>query len=549
LAKFIKTQILNILLRLTIFIIYEKFYKYILYYKMTTLNITMGAQHFVADTVPVIEINQTTIYHVRGYNYREYGVTCYHMMDTERRVLKPTMSPIINNRTPIGTYNITYSIKNNKGETTASRIIIVVRQPTISMVGNASITRYIGEPLNDPGYTFDIKGIMIDPEIILTNNPPTDAYRNLKTAGKYTVTYTMSYGAKIPTCVNQSFTRVIDVKNKKPTITVNPTVVYWKQGVQYDDNLSGVSGNPVTTDTSSVTTNPSDLTTITGSVNTKKDIIYTATNASGESTTATRVVRFIQEPTLTLKGSSSMDVQRGDVWVDPGYTATDAFGVASYEVGITGVPVLDLENRMVTPGTYTVTYTLRVSNTPSTQIASVLVVKRTVNIADPIDPPVLTVTPKRVYHRHRDIYTDTGVSAKTYMGAVINAGSSVGNLQTTSITRKYDRTSITIGNIRDIGNLIGEYTITYEVTHNGITVKDTRYVDVYSDLLDSQNFKTSETTTKSRSDAGVTIESGVHTLPGTSENQRIKCNPIYAPCESLKPFTFMTWVRVKGGQK
>ena len=129
--------------------------------------------------------------------------------------------------------------------------------------------------------------------------------------------------------------------------------------------------------------------------------------------TATRVVRFIQQPTLTLKGIATMNVQTMDVWVDPGYTATDAFGVTSYEVGITGVPTLDLENRMITPGTYTVTYTLRVSNTPSTQVNSVVVVTRTVNVTTPTNPPVLTVSPKRVYHRHRDTYTDTGVSAKT----------------------------------------------------------------------------------------------------------------------------------------
>ncbi len=526
---------------------------------MTTLNITLGAANFVADTTPVIEINPTTIYHVRGWNYKEYGVTCYHTMGTERRVLKPTMSPTINNSTPVGTYNITYSITTAKGTVTASRIIIVVRQPTIAMVGSASITRYIGEPLNDPGYTFDIKGIMIDPQVLLTNSPPIDVYHNLTTTGTYNVTYTMSYGTKIPTCVNQTFKRVITVKSKKPTITVNPTVVYWKQGVTYDDNVDGVSGNPVTTDTSSLTTNPLNLTTISGAVNSKQDIIYTATNASGESATATRVVRFIQEPTLVLKGSTTMNVQTGDVWVDPGYTATDAFGITSYEVGITGVPVLDLENRMITPGTYTVTYTLRVSNTPSTQITSVVTAPRTVNVVNPTNPPVLTVTPKRVYHRHLDAYTDTGVSAKTYDNVSINAGISAGSLQTTSITRKYDGTSTTIGNIGDIGLLIGEYTITYEVTHNSVTVKDTRYVDVYSDLLDSNNFKLlgdgTETTTKTRSDAGVTIAShnvvssiNVHTLPGTSSKQRIKIDQTKAPCDTSKPFTFMTWVRVKGGQ-
>jgi hypothetical protein len=95
-----------------------------------------------------------------------------------------------------------------------------------------------------------------------------------------------------------------------------------------------VFGSPVTTDTYSLTTNPPNLADISGSVNSKQNIIYTATNASGESVTATRVVRFIQEPTIVLKGSSSMNVQTGDVWVDPVYIGTDVFGVTIYEVGI-----------------------------------------------------------------------------------------------------------------------------------------------------------------------------------------------------------------------
>ena len=534
----------------------------------TTLNFTLGAKNFVPEFAPVIEINPITMYHVQGKEYQEYGVLCYHHHtgnSTDRRLLTPTMSPAINSFTPVGTYNITYTITNGKGTTTASRILIVVKRPIITRLGDASITRYVGEKLNDPEYIIDNKGVMIVPEVILLNNPPTDVYLNLKTAGTYDVIYSMSYGPKFPTFTQREFTRKIIVKNKKPTITVNPTVVYWKQGVTYNDNLSGVSGNPITTDTVSLTTNPLDLTSITGAVNSKKDIIYTAKNAGdgvnrGDSVTATRVVWFIQEPTLTLKGSATMNVKTRDIWVDPGYDAKDAFGNTSYEVGITGVPVLDIENRMITPGTYTVTYTLRVSNTPSTQITSVVVVTRTVNVVNPTNPPVLTVSPKRVYHRHLDTYVDTDVFAKDYLGNNITAGNTPGTLQTTSITRKYNNASTTIANIGNIGLLIGEYTITYEVTHNGVTVKDTRYVDVYSDLLDSNNFKLSSdseqtTTTTTRSNAGVTINPHnvvssikVHTLPGTDFKQRIGIDQTKAPCDTSKPFTFMTWVRVKGGQ-
>ena len=249
-----------------------------------------------------------------------------------------------------------------------------------------------------------------------------------------------------------------------------------------------------------------------------------------------------------------------DVWNDPGYTGTDGFGSNSREVSITDMPPLDLENRISATGTYNVTYTLRTTNTPSSQLSSEVVKPRTLNVVAPSNPPILTVSPKRVYHRHLDSYTDNGVLARDYLGNTISAGNTLGTLQTTSITRNYDKTSTAIGNIGNIGNLIGEYTITYEVTHNSVTVKDTRYVDVYSDLLDSKNFEllgdgSGETTTTTRSNAGVRINShdvvgsiNVHSLPGTNYKQRIRIDQTKAPCDTSKPFTFMTWVRVKGGQ-
>jgi len=512
-------------------------------------------------SLPVLEISQTTMYHVVGQAYQEYGLLSYHTVNNIRSSLTPMMSPTINSSTALGTYNnVTYTATNSIGSATATRTIIVVEQPTIARVGTSSITRYVGEPLNDPGYTVDTKGVMIDPEVVVTNIPNTNVYRNLTTQNTTrTMSYKMSYkigGVNFPTFIDQTFTRDIVVNAEKPTITVNPTVVYWLQNTTYTD----VGGITATNRVGSITTSPIDTagisTTTLGAVS---NIIYTVSNGSGQTATATRTVKIIQQPTLTLNGAASISMKPLDVWNDPGYTGTDAFGSNSREVSITGVPPLDLENRISATGTYNVTYTLRTTNTPSSQVPSEVVITRTLNVVAPSNPPILTVSPKRVYHRHLDSYTDNGVLAKDYLGNTISAGNTLGTLQTTSITRNYDKTSTAIGNIVNIGNLIGEYTITYEVTHNGVTVNDTRYVDVYSDLLDSKNFELlsdkTETTTTTRSNAGVTINQhnvvssiNVHTLPGTDYKQRIRIDQTKAPCDTSKPFTFMTWVRVKAGQ-
>ena len=512
---------------------------------VTELSATRRVEVNVAQTpddVPILDIRPTTMYHVYGKNYQEFGVICYQKVRGVRGNLTPTMSQTITNTTAVGTYNVTYSATNAKGTTTVNRIIIVVQQPTITRVEAASIHRYVGEPLDDPGYTIDTKGVSVNPDVVITNAPPTDIYRNLTTANTYNMTYTMSYkigGIKFPTFTDQTFTRTVVVKAPKPTISLNPTKVYWPKGVAYND---GVVGGITTTNAGGgITTNPSNPASIsTTTVGSSHNIVYTVNNGSGETVTATRIVQIIQQPTLSLNTPTTMNLKPGDVWNDPGYVALDAFGQTSREVSITGVPALDLENRLTTAGTYTVTYTLRISNTPSTQVTSVVTATRTVNVVAPTNPPVLTVSPKRIYHRHRDTYTDSGVSAKDHAGNDI----------TGSITTTITKDGSTIANASLIKDVIGEYIFAYEVTHNSITVKDTRRVDVYSDLLDTRNFidpdtHTRATTTTANHPSATDFK--VNTYPGASKNEKIVIDNTKATCDVLKPFTFMTWIRIPTG--
>ena len=489
------------------------------------------------DNLPVLDIRPATIYHVHGQAYQEYGVVSYHTVSTVRESLTPTMSPTITATTPVGPYTVKYRVDNSKGNTTVARQIIVVQQPTIARVGGASITRYVGAPLDDPGYTVDTKGVIVDPEVAVTNSPATDIYRNLTTPQTYTLTYTMSYkigGVKFPTFTDQTFTRTVVVNAQKPTIALAPTKVYWLKDVAYND--ATVGGIVTTNAGGGVTTSPADPASIsTATVGSTHTIVYTASNGAGQTATATRVVWIIQQPTLVLNGGA-MSLNQGDVWTDPGYVAKDAFGNTSREVGVTGVPALDLENRLTGTGTSTVTYTLRAANTPSTQVTSVVARTRTVTVVAPTDPPVLTVSPKRVYHRHKDAYADTGASA-TYLAGDITA----------SITMTVTKGGSPVDPAK-VGDAVGEYVVAYSVERNGIKVTATRYVDVYSDLLDPRNFLASHTRAGF---SGSTHATGLHvqSLLGTSAAQRIVCASASAPCDALSPFTFMTWVRITAGQK
>ena len=488
----------------------------------------------MADIVPVLEIRPSTMYQVQGESYQEYGVTCYETVGNVRGQLTPAMRPTIDSRTGVGTYDVEYTVTNTKGTTTAKRAIVVVQQPTIARLGGASITRYVGELLDDPGYTVDTKGVMISPEVVVGNSPTVDVYRNLvssTSASGQVLTYTMSYtigGVKFPTFADQTFARTVVVNAAKPTITVSPAVVYWLRGAPYVD-VSGVSAS------GAFTTSPVDLSTLdVSTVNTERAIVYTVTDGS-ERATARRLVRIIQQPTLALNGAS-MSMNTGDVWIDPGYTATDAFGNPSREVGVTGVPPLDLENRVTTAGAHTVKYTLRASNTPSASVASVVEQTRAVTITAPADPPVLTVAPKRVYHRHRDTYTDSGVSA-VYQLSDITASVAV------TVTRKRDSSTGSFSTMKDE---CGEYVVAYEVSRGGVTVRETRYVDVYSDLLDARNFLSSYSRSSGVTNGAHPTVSGltVQSLPGTLATEAAVFDSAKASCDVRKAFTFMTWIRI-----
>ena len=487
----------------------------------------------VGDALPVLDIRPATVYHAQGQVYQELGVVSYHTVSGLRAALTPAMSPAITSTTGLGRYDVSYSVTNSRGTTRATRTVVVVRQPTIARVGADVITRYVGEPLADPGYTVDTKGVMLDPEVAVSNSPPTDIYRNLTTARSYDLTYTMSFrvaGYKFPTLADQTFVRTIHVRAARPTVSVSPSVVYWLKGTAYVDVGGVVSANA----DGGVATSGSVNTTVVGSEHT---LVYTASNGAGETASATRVVRIIQEPAIALN-APSVSMQRGEVWTDPGYTATDAFGASSREVGITGVPELDAENRVVSAGTYTLTYTLRATNSPSAQVAAQVVATRTVTVAEPVGPPALTIAPKRVYHRHRDAYIDAAFSAKDHGGNDITA----------SVTRRVTKGGSLV-DLATVGDALGEYKIEYSVTHNSVTVTAARYVDVYSDLLAARSFlggytRAPVTTAAHPTVGGVSVDS----LPGTSFDERVFVDKSVAPCDALRPFTFMAWVRIAAGQ-
>ena len=126
-----------------------------------------------------------------------------------------------------------------------------------------------------------------------------------------------------------------------PIITIlgdNPATV--ELGSSYTDAGATSDGGETVSTSGSVDTNT------VGSY----DITYSATDAAGNTSTATRIVNVVDTtaPVVTLTGAATVTVELGGTYTELGATASDASGTVTVET--TGTVDTD------TVGSYTVTY-------------------------------------------------------------------------------------------------------------------------------------------------------------------------------------------------
>ena len=157
-----------------------------------------------------------------------------------------------------------------------------------------------------------------------------------------------------------------------PTITlIGNSIIYLKIG-----NLPFTDPGVVVTDLSGETITPI----ITGSVNVNTlgtyVITYTATDISNNTSTATRTIKVINPPTITLNGNNPYYIAIRSTYIEPNATAVDYFGTT---VTVTYTPTtVNTTNLTSIIITYTATDTFGF-----TTIAT-----RTVNV---INPPTITL--------------------------------------------------------------------------------------------------------------------------------------------------------------
>ena len=167
-------------------------------------------------------------------------------------------------------------------------------------------------------------------------------------------------------------------------------------------------------------------------------VTYTSTDGINPDTTVVRKVKVGLPPDVTIDGQNPFNLEKFDVYVDPGITINDS---NSFLTSTTST----LNNLAV--GTYTVNYT--VSNPAFTEVFS-----RTVRVDDTI-PPVITIAGDNPYTLERfDVYTDPG--------ATVDLGSELTNTDLTNVQN----------------TAIGSFDVVYTAYDGNTTVTATRTVNV-----------------------------------------------------------------------
>jgi hypothetical protein len=210
-----------------------------------------------------------------------------------------------------------------------------------------------------------------------------------------------TYGTPIQNNVGEDSSGAIGTA---PVITLNATDetvecsvgTFTESGASAVDDVDGSVAVTVTGD-DAVDTGAVDVYTIT----------YTATDAAGNTATATRTVTVEDStgPVITLVDEDiEVEIECGEDYVDPGATATD---LCEGDLDAEGIVVDSSAIDNTTPGTYTVTY-----NVTDSEGNVADEVTRTVKVVD-TTPPIITLEGANpLVLDNGDSFTDPGVTAE-----------------------------------------------------------------------------------------------------------------------------------------
>ena len=307
-----------------------------------------------------------------------------------------------------GTYVITYDVSDSSSNPAAQQTRTVnvndFTAPIITLSGSDPMSIELGAAFADPGASANdnIDGI-ITANIVVTGSVDSN------TAGSYTLSYNVSDTAGNAAT---TLTRTINIADSAaPIITLNgDSTVNHQQGTIYTD----AGATAIDSTDGDVSANIS----VTGSVNASIAGTYTLTynvsDASSNPATAlirTVIVADTGLPTISLIGSSLVNVEQGAAFTDLGANASDTVdGDISASIVVSG----DTVNTAAT-GTYIIRY-----NISDTAGNAAIEVTRTINVADTTVPVISMLGDNPQNVALGAAYSDPGATASDNIDGNIN---------------------------------------------------------------------------------------------------------------------------------
>jgi len=323
-----------------------------------------------------------------------------------------TISPVSGvNVRQLGSQSIVYSATDAAGNTgTATRVVNVVDTlpPTLTLNGDALTAWEANTTFVDPGCTAVDQ--LDGPVSVSVSGLPINTNRLVN----YNIVYSACDGRSPPRCA--SITRVVRiVQNTVPIIRligssnvrVEAPATYTDQGATAYDTVDGYLNSRIVV---TYTYNDGTRTVAVPSVNTRQlgtyEVIYNCNNDRGlTAVTAVRtvVVQDTQAPVLTLAGPNPFYLEGATAYVEPGYSAMDAFyGNITNSVQVSGNA---FNVRSVAGTRFTITYAV---TDPSNNFNAVT---RTVIIRDTIPPQLYLFGNVTYFQQANTSFVDPGAYA------------------------------------------------------------------------------------------------------------------------------------------
>ena len=434
----------------------------------------------------------------RGLTYNDEGATATDLKDgvvsISSTVIKngsDVVVPSIDTST-FSTYTITYTAVDSQGNTASSvrRINVVDRtKPVITVIGSNPTVVNVNTVYSDAGAT-----ALDDVDGDITYNISTTGTVNPSVVGTYTITYDVSDSSGnaaisvvrtinvidnvIPTVAFGTNGNVTYAKSRSTTVTVSDNVSVNTSSIKYQWTTSSTA--PTEVSFSTTFTNGGTITSPAG-ITGGYYLWILGKDTSGNTAIVKSNVFNLDNtiPVITMNGNVSVTVNKGGIYADAGATATD-----NIDTSLTVISSGTVNVNIV--GIYTITY--NVSDSSGNAATSVV---RTINVVD-VSAPVITILGSNPVNLNvGSVYSDAGATALDDVD---------GNV-TSSI--------ITTGTVN--ANLVGTYTITYEVSDNvGNQAVSTRTVNVIDNVLPTVAFAPNGNSTSAKTrNTAVTVSDNV----------------------------------------